>query len=94
MADDAIANLEAGFREDRAYAMGLAGKKLERAMAALEATNTNEDGGRDELIDAAADAVWAYMIVREAAGFYDHRGALALFRVPGRVLARVGIVRR
>jgi hypothetical protein len=88
--DDAMATLEKGFQEDRAYALGRAGRTLERAMDALEAGERE----RDQLLDAAADAVWSYMIVREAAGFHDHRGALAMFRVPPAVMARVGIVRR
>lgn len=69
-------------------AMGAAGRKVEAAIAALGAS-------RDEaLLDAAANAVWELLIVRESLKFYDHAVALAYFGIPPAVMARVGVIKR
>lgn len=86
---DAIEAIEYELEEGRAFALGQAGKRVEAAIAALEAGHRE----RDLLLDEAADAVWAYLIVRESAGFVDHREVLALYRVPAQVMARVGVMR-
>jgi hypothetical protein len=87
---DAMEAVEYELAEGRAYALGLAGKRVEAAIAALEA----HERDREVLLDEAADAVWRYLIVRESAGFHDHREAMKLYRVSPQVMARVGVVRR
>ncbi len=77
--------LEYELQEARAMALGHAGKKVEAALAALAA------GPSDELVDAAANAVWELLITRESLRFYDHKQALAFFGVPPAVMARVGV---
>lgn len=80
--------LEYELQEARAMALGAAGKRVEQALAALA------DGESEARLDAAGDAVWQYLIVRESLAFYDHAIALAAYGVPGKVLARVGVYRK
>lgn len=91
MADDRDEHpIERELQAERAASLGRAGKRVEDALAALVR-------GRDsapELIDEAATAVWYYLITRESLRMYDHKAALAVYQVPGYVLARVGVVRR
>ena len=87
---DAVKAIEYQLEDNRAYALGQAGKRVEKAMAALEAGGKD----RDVLLDEAADAVWRLLIVREAAGFRDPKATFTAYRVPPEVIARIGIVRR
>ena len=91
LAHDPIAAIEHELQEERAYALGLAGKAVEAAL--LEVTSARP-ADLERLLDEAGSAVWKYLIVREALGLRDHREVLDLLGVPGRVLARVGILRR
>ena len=85
---DLLAGFQAELQAERASTLGDAGRKVEKTLAALVAEPT------DEHVDEAATAVWHYMIVREGAGMHDHREAFAIYGVPPRVLARVGILRK
>lgn len=91
-----MAGIEAELQGERAFALGQAGKRLETALAAL--ANGPVRGplaaNAEELLDEAATATWHYLIVREGLGMFDHEDALALYGVPGRVRARVGIVKK
>ena len=92
MPADLLAGLEAELKNERAIALGRAGKKIEVALAELQ---TGVPGiAEAELIDIAATAVWHYIISRESLGMYDHKEALKIYGVPDRVLARVGVVRK
>jgi hypothetical protein len=85
-------SIEAQLREERAVNLGRAGKQMEKALRELE---TGVPGiSEDELLDAAGEKVWYYLIARESCGMYDNKGALAIYGVPDRVLARVGVIRR
>lgn len=88
---DPMRAIEAELQEERAYALGLAGKKVEAALAELTAATPARV---EDLLDEAGTAVWHYLIMRESLGLFDHKEVLALLGVPGRVLARVGIIRR
>lgn len=79
--------LEYELQEARAMALGHAGRKVELALAALAG------GSEEHLLDAAANAVWELLIVRESLKFYDHAIALAYFQIPPAVMARVGVVK-
>ena len=81
--------LEYEIQESRAIALGDAGRKLEKALAALAARPDS-----DVLIDQAANATWELFIIRESLGFYGHDLAVEAYAVPNRVLARVGVVRK
>lgn len=86
--DRDIDPLEYELQESRAQALGEAGRKLEKALAALSHQPDN-----DRLLDAAARAVWELFIVRESLAFYDHQAIVNVYGVPSQVLARVGVVR-
>jgi hypothetical protein len=86
MAIDPTNAIEHELRGERASALGEAGRRLERELAALD--------GSDEKLDQLATAVWYYLIVRESCGMHDHDAALAHYGVPPRVMSRVGVIRR
>lgn len=78
--------LDAEILAERAAALGRAGEKVERAMAAYYAAPAGDAGA----VARAADAVYEYVILRELSGFFDHADAVATYRVPGSILARLG----
>lgn len=89
MADiNPMAPIEAELAAERASALGEAGRKLEKMLAAYTARES------EETLDELATAVWHYMIVREALSMFDHDAALAVYQVPPHVRSRVGIVKR
>lgn len=89
MADiDPMASIEHELQSERASALGEAGRKLETMLAAFREIETEDT--RDEL----ATAVWHYLIVRESLSMFDHAAALAIYGVPDRVMARVGVLKR
>ena len=80
---------------EKAAALGHAGHRMERALAALRddpAPRRSEE--RERLLDEAAERVWAYLIQRELCGIRDHRGAVADYAIPPEVMNRVGAVRK
>ncbi|MBL9017170.1 MAG: hypothetical protein JNL83_23485 [Myxococcales bacterium] len=89
---DLMAPIEAELQAERAFALGRAGNRLEAALAEL--ASNERPALADDLLDDAATAVWHYLIIRESLGMYDHTETLAVYGVPGKVLARVGVVRR
>ena len=89
---DLISPIEQELQGERASALGIAGRRIEATLAALaDAADTTP---LDDKLDAAATAVWYYMILRESLRFYDHKAALRHYDVPDRVMARVGVVKR
>ena len=87
MSNNPLAPIETELQGERASALGEAGRKLEAALAELTLGDTE-----DRLQDAAT-AVWHFMILRESLRMFDHKAALAIYGVPNRVLARVGVIR-
>jgi hypothetical protein len=78
--------IEKELQGERAAALGEAGRRIEAALAALD--------DREDTLDEAATAVWYYVIIRESLKMFDHAAALAIFGVPPRVMARVGVVKK
>jgi len=68
--------------------LGRAGKKVETTLAALREHPGGE--GRPEALRAAADAVWAFLVQREAMGLRDRVYIVAHYGVPREVLSRLG----
>lgn len=89
---DLLKGVEQELQGERATGLGVAGKRIEAALAAL--ADPADRTPLDDRLDEAATAVWYYLIVRESLRFYDHKAALALFGVPPQVMARVGVVKR
>jgi hypothetical protein len=85
---DGLTVIEKELEAERASSLGEAGKRLETALAALG------DSPDVELLHEAATAAWYYLIVRESLRMFDHKQALAIYGVPDRVMAQVGVVKK
>jgi hypothetical protein len=79
--------IEDEFRAERASSLGMAGRRLERALAALEDC---DDAGRENLIEPAARAAWEFMVTREMTGLRDWPSVARQYRIPRSVLLRMG----
>ena len=77
--------LEAEMMGEQAFALGLAAKKMERALA--EFANSNGDPRRTQ---HAANMVHSFFIHREMIGLDNHDYVIEFYNIPGPVLARVG----
>lgn len=75
--------------EEQAHSLGRAGRKVELALAALAAHPGGE--GRAELLRAAADAVWCFLVQREVMGLRDRTAVVAQYGIPKEVLNRIGV---
>ena len=83
--------LEYEMMAERADSLGRAGQRAEAALLRLkEATGEN----RDELLDEAADLVYAMFIQREICGLRNGRDVIARYGIPGTVMARLGVTRK
>lgn len=94
--DSGLNLLEYELMSERADALGRHGLKVERAIAALsvlEDVATTPDR-REQLLNDAADAVWAFFIQREICGLRSNRDAVQRYGIPKEVMARLGIVRK
>src|SRR5262245_24408330 len=74
---------------EKAASLGRAGGRVEACLARLEQAGT-QTAERAALLADAADAVYAYFIQRELAGFRRHDEVIRLYRIPRAVLARLG----
>jgi hypothetical protein len=89
--EEALGALATEMMGEQAANLGRLGRDVERSMAALtEAGDGVSAEDRRKLIDVAANAVWRYFIQREATGLRSHAQAIAHYKIPGAVLARVG----
>lgn len=74
---------------EAAYSLGLAGKRVEAAMAALRGCAPG-DGVREARLKEAAVAVHHYFIQRELMGMRRHDAVIREYAIPPAVLARLG----
>lgn len=81
-------------RADSAAMFGKLGRELEQALAAYAAASMEPATVHEDMLHAAADALWRYFVVREACGLNDHTPVVETYRVPPEILARVGTPRR
>jgi hypothetical protein len=81
--------LHAELLAEQAYSLGRAGRRVEEALAALAAQESED--GRAEALRAAADAVWAFLVQRELMGLRDSAAMVAQYGVPRQVLNRLGV---
>jgi hypothetical protein len=88
--------LEYELQSERASALGRNGLKVEDALAKLQGWKEERQTAdqREALLNAAADAVWAFFIQREICGLRNGRDVIQRYGIPGEVLARVGAVRK
>jgi hypothetical protein len=83
--------------QEQASALGRLGRALEAALAALsghDAEHSENDSARARLLQDASEALWCFMVQREACGLRDPRPVIRDYRVPTEVYARMGIFRR
>lgn len=88
-----VVALDYEIAQERASALGRLGRALEAALAAL--ADYDNDGAastaaRARLVQHASDALWCFMVQREACGMRDPRPVLRHYGVPAEVYARMG----
>ncbi|HUQ07561.1 MAG TPA: DUF6665 family protein [Kofleriaceae bacterium] len=89
--DAGYAALQAELLAESAQTLGIAGRRMEGALAILAACPADaQPGARRALLDAAAEATFAYVVVRESLGWRDTTHALDVYGVPYEVRARLG----
>jgi len=95
----AVDLLHEEFAREKASALGRLGRALEAALAALarfdasERYDTSHADARQlraALVAEASDALWHFIVQREACGLRDLRYVLRDYRVPSEVAARIG----
>ena len=94
--------LEYELREEQAATIGRLARELREALDALHAFDNRASGGetaadrrdprRVRLVDAAAYALWSFVVQRECSGFRWTDQILKDYAVPGEVLAQMGAV--
>jgi hypothetical protein len=89
---DPLERLLDEFAGERAHALGRIAARMEAALNELRAFDESaaEGATRQELVAAAAERVWFYVVQREVMGWNRHEEALRFYRVPPEVLARLG----
>jgi hypothetical protein len=85
--------------QEQASALGRLGRALEAALSALaDAPPPSGDetarATRARLVREASEALWYFIVQREACGLRDPRPVIRDYRVPAEVYARMGIVVR
>ena len=73
--------------QEQAASLGQSGRKVEKALAALR---DHEGEGRAEVLKAAADAVWGFLVQREVMGLRDRTAIVAQYAIPREVMNRIG----
>jgi hypothetical protein len=99
------AALDYEIAREQASALGRQGRALEAALAALAAHDRGgaqpgaqaaaaraprDTPSRAELIQDASDALWCFIVQREACGLRDPRPVFGDYRVPAEVQNRMG----
>ena len=73
--------------QEQAASLGRMGRKAEAALAALRA---HEGEGRAEVLKAACDAVWCFLVQREVLGLRDRATIVREYDIPREVMIRLG----
>jgi hypothetical protein len=92
-AQEPLAALEYEYAQEQAAALGRMGRALEHALAALATWDSEHATNKPEralLVRQASDALWHFIVQREACGLRDSRQAMRDYRVPAEVQARMG----
>ena len=95
--------LEYEILEEQAATIGRLARDLRAALDALDTFDRREGSGepaadrrdpqRARLVDAAAYALWNFVVQRECSGFRDTEYVLKDYRVPAEVRAKMGVMR-
>jgi hypothetical protein len=94
--------LEYEIRQEQAATIGRLARELRDALDALDAFNRRASSGktaadsrdpqRARLVDAAAYALWNFVVQRECSGFRETEQVLKDYAVPAEVRAKMGAV--
>jgi hypothetical protein len=79
--------------QEQVSAFGRMGRALEAALAALAEYDRDcgeKDAVRARLVHDASDALWCFVVQREAIGLRDPRPVIRDYRVPAEVHNRMG----
>lgn len=85
--------LEIELLAEKAAALGRGGRDVEAALKRLRDFDASGGGGpvpRSELLAAAVDAVWGFLIHRELCGLRDRDEVIREYGIPREVLCRLG----
>jgi hypothetical protein len=87
-----VVALDYEIAQEQASALGRSGRALEAALAALADYDRQAAPGSDraQLLQAASDALWRFVVQREACGLRDPRPVIRDYRVPAEVQSRMG----
>jgi hypothetical protein len=86
------ATLEYEIAQERASALGRLGRKLESALTALAACPRPPHADqqvRNRLVEQAGDALWHFVVQREACGLNKIDHVIQVYGVPNEVVARM-----
>ena len=100
-ADMAFDALQHEMMQERASTLGRLTREFEKALAALAAFDaaepppaTDARARREDLLDSAADALWWFVVQREACGLRNTEAVLRDYKVPAAVRLRMGVIRK
>ena len=86
--------------QEKAATLGRATEAFERALAALQRSEQEDDSGterdrrREALVGDAGEALFNLVIQREACGLRNTEAFLKEYRLPAAVRLRMGVARR
>ena len=89
-----VAALDYEIAQEQASALGRQGRALEAALAALgdyDRADPTPGTQRTRLVQDAGDALWCFIVQREACGLRDPRPVMRDYRVPAEVQNRMGV---
>lgn len=86
-----VENVQAEIAQEKAASLGRMASRLMEALKRLEEGSPAE---RPERLSAAGEALWYYVVQREACGLRDVETVLREYRVPREVYLRMGLARR
>jgi hypothetical protein len=101
-ADTSIDVLQYEVMQEKAATLGRLSQRFERALGALRAFEAApcshldpcRAAERQALIDEAGDALWHFVVQREACGLRNTEMVLREYGVPAALRLRMGVVRR
>lgn len=87
-----ITTLDYELAEEQAGTLGRLGTNLARALAALSEASPDDAHQRRRLTEQAGEALWLFLIQRDAIGLRDERAVFRAYGVPPQVIATMGVI--
>jgi hypothetical protein len=78
---------------EQAATIGRLSRELREALDALAAVDDRQDPQRRRLVDAAANALFNFVVQRECSGLRGTEHVLKQYGVPAEVRARMGVTK-